>query len=342
VKRKKPIAHEDTISFEEELPLPWVYYPSAGIGAFFAYSAENSGELFLCSCSKVAVENYIVLRIRDRLERFAYPKYNFILSGKKFPELLVQRLLEQKVPSDESAINYLNFKDNICYECRKIIPKYRFTHEMYGGVFKQNYGWFILKEGYTYGIDYNLIRVAQDRVPEELQPIMLPELNELSDLLARDLHPENFAGQDIKWKDVHEYARILRTTIENKARSEFGFKKVGEAWTAETLLYYLVKELYPSLEILRHYRADFLQRLELDVYIPEMQLGIEYQGQQHYSPVKHWGGDEAFTKLVERDSLKKKLCKENGIKLLYVKFDEPITKEHISSKIKAIIQLNQL
>jgi len=33
---------------------------------------------------------------------------------------------------------------------------------------------------------------------------------------------------------------------------------------------------------LRHYRPDFLQGLELDIFIDELKIGMEYQGIQHF------------------------------------------------------------
>ena len=46
-------------------------------------------------------------------------------------------------------------------------------------------------------------------------------------------------------------------------------------------------------------------------------MSIECQGGQHFFPVEHFGGDKGFKNTLERDKRKKKLCEENGIKLLY-------------------------
>jgi hypothetical protein len=54
--------------------------------------------------------------------------------------------------------------------------------------------------------------------------------------------------------------------------------------------------------------------LELDFYLPEYNAAIECQGIQHFVD-KHFF--EPLEKIQERDSRKLKLCKENGIKLLY-------------------------
>ena len=55
----------------------------------------------------------------------------------------------------------------------------------------------------------------------------------------------------------------------------------------------------------------------LDFYIPEYNVAIECQGEQHFNEIKHFGGINKFKKTQLRDKKKKQLCEENGIKLLY-------------------------
>ena len=64
-------------------------------------------------------------------------------------------------------------------------------------------------------------------------------------------------------------------------------------------------------------RFDWLGRQSLDFYLPDYNVGVECQGEQHFFPVKYFGGEKTFKKTLERDKRKKKLCEENGVKLLY-------------------------
>lgn len=57
--------------------------------------------------------------------------------------------------------------------------------------------------------------------------------------------------------------------------------------------------------------------LTLDFYLPEKKIAIECQGRQHFEPVTDFGGDEEFEKIKSRDTLKKELCKEHGVKLIF-------------------------
>ena len=59
------------------------------------------------------------------------------------------------------------------------------------------------------------------------------------------------------------------------------------------------------MDIIKHHHHYFLRGLELDIYIKDLRVGIEYQGLQHYKPVKHWGGEGALKELKIRDRKKK-------------------------------------
>lgn len=57
--------------------------------------------------------------------------------------------------------------------------------------------------------------------------------------------------------------------------------------------------------------------LSLDFYLPEYNIAIECQGQQHFMPIAYYGGEQRYKKIIENDLLKIKLCQENGIKLIH-------------------------
>ncbi|AKI98195.1 hypothetical protein IX53_01655 [Kosmotoga pacifica] len=66
----------------------------------------------------------------------------------------------------------------------------------------------------------------------------------------------------------------------------------------------------------------------------ELNLGIEYQGEQHFKPIKHWGGESALQKVKERDQRKRNLCESIGIKLIYFYYDEDLTEEYVRNKLE--------
>lgn len=94
-------------------------------------------------------------------------------------------------------------------------------------------------------------------------------------------------------------------------------------------------------------RPDFLRNpvtggefnLEIDCYNPELRLGLEYSGVQHYkySPYFH-KNKEAFYNQKYRDDMKKRMCKENGVILIEVPYTVKI--ENISNFIKSELRKN--
>ena len=57
--------------------------------------------------------------------------------------------------------------------------------------------------------------------------------------------------------------------------------------------------------------------LYLDFYLPDYNIAIECQGEQHFKPVDFFGGEEQFKRRQELDFIKHKLCINNGIKIIY-------------------------
>ena len=58
--------------------------------------------------------------------------------------------------------------------------------------------------------------------------------------------------------------------------------------------------------------------LSYDFYIPQYNLLIEAQGQQHIAPKKLFGGEEQFQKQKEHDKRKREYAKKNGYRLLEI------------------------
>ena len=134
---------------------------------------------------------------------------------------------------------------------------------------------------------------------------------------------------------VVEYLSSLLRQSEDQFRESIGIPKIGEGWVSETDLYYKIKEHFSNYCVIQHGRPCWLGRQHLDVYFPDLNIGIEYQGLQHYQPVGYFGGEKGFSATKERDKRKYNLCKKNGCRLLYV--DESHTFEEVAEAIQRII-----
>jgi len=64
---------------------------------------------------------------------------------------------------------------------------------------------------------------------------------------------------------------------------------------------------------------------------------IEFQGAQHYKPVKKWGGLKNFKGIQKRDQIKRDYCKNNGLTILEIKYDDKKWKEKIENVLFAYL-----
>lgn len=75
-------------------------------------------------------------------------------------------------------------------------------------------------------------------------------------------------------------------------------------------------------------RPDFLRNtivsdmnLEIDCYNPELKIGCEYQGAQHYKYIPFFHRNkEAFHNQKYRDYMKRDMCEKNGVFLIEVPY----------------------
>jgi hypothetical protein len=137
-----------------------------------------------------------------------------------------------------------------------------------------------------------------------------------------------FLSQFSRYPEFEIKRGIIQKLIrraENEVRTERGFTVVGTL-VNESILYSKLKEHFSMYTVLSQYCPKWLGRQSLDIYIEELRVGIEYQGDQHTRPVEFFGGAEAFEKTKQRDQKKLDRCRRNGCRLVYVypgyNFDE--------------------
>ena len=64
--------------------------------------------------------------------------------------------------------------------------------------------------------------------------------------------------------------------------------------------------------------------LPFDFYLPSQNMCIEYDGEQHFHPIKFFGGEKKFKYTHYRDLFKNKFCKDNKIRLVRIKYTENV------------------
>ncbi|MBL9219033.1 MAG: hypothetical protein JNG82_11130 [Opitutaceae bacterium] len=306
------------IAFERALPMPWVHYPGH-YGTFLAFGAEEQGPWFLCQCARTPLTHLAELNRRRPARPNANPQRRAPLDSRHVPDFIAD--LSQLHRDD--PLQPLNFRPKLCHRCNLVPPAWRYCHEMYGGRFDQAYGWYVNQMRLRLGV------LDGDFLPQ-ICPESIQRLVEASVAAAqtRDAEPT-----PVNQRACQTAERRLKNAVIDLTREEFGFRKVGEGWVSETMLGNLVRRLFPDTEVLRHHRPEWLGRLELDVFVPAQGLALEYQGQQHFHPVEAWGGEEALARVQERDRLKARLCRKQGVTLVAINYTDPLTEEFVGGEI---------
>jgi len=75
--------------------------------------------------------------------------------------------------------------------------------------------------------------------------------------------------------------------------------------------------------------------LSFDFYI-QPNILIEYNGKQHYQSIEYYGGIEQLQKQQARDSIKKQWAKDNGFRLIIIKYDDDIERQ-LELKIGSLV-----
>lgn len=124
---------------------------------------------------------------------------------------------------------------------------------------------------------------------------------------------------------------IDKATARSEVQQILGISR----WVREAEMHGIVKKLFPDHVVIREASPPWLGRQRLDVFIPALDLAFEHQGEQHYRPVSAFGGEEALKRATERDETKKRLCQENGVHLVEIRFDEPLTTAALRRRLQA-------
>lgn len=106
---------------------------------------------------------------------------------------------------------------------------------------------------------------------------------------------------------------------ENVVRNEMGLPNVGEGWVQETALYYALVDAFQGETVEHHASPGWLGRQHLDIFFPQRQVAVEFQGRQHDEPVAFFGGEEAYLQTVKRDKVKRSKCRQASVIVIDVR-----------------------
>ena len=234
---------------------------------------------------------------------FLSGKYDFNLSiyGIPIPELLTS--LEGK----ENKLKY----DSFFYSEKQIENYKELIKEIYAK-YNEDYNPFDLPRKFPYPV-----------ITAEQQREVLMEILSQKDPIFKNYFDRNISPY-ISHKDYNAILPKMKQIYNDIYEQLIIDGKFKHKWFNELNLFKIAKSEYP--DTIYQFRSNWLGNQSLDIYIPDLNLAIEYQGIQHYEPVKAFGGKEKFEERLKLDNRKRQLCKENNINLFEWKYDLEVNK----------------
>lgn len=142
-------------------------------------------------------------------------------------------------------------------------------------------------------------------------------LSEIKDLMQEwdweanaDLDPTKLtigSSQKIWWKCKvcgHSWKASVNDRVSKSSGCPNCAKHIRTSFPEQAIFYY-IKKLYPNS--ISQYKPKFLNKMEIDIFIPELKTGIEYDG-------AHWHNIEGLA----HEEKKYNFCKNAGIKLIRI------------------------
>jgi hypothetical protein len=149
-----------------------------------------------------------------------------------------------------------------------------------------------------------------------------------------DYSKVNFEVIDSKVSIICKQHGIFNQNIHKHLKGqgcpECSFNSKGEEYIKSHL-----EEL--GIRYIRQHGFDsckYINRLNFDFYLPEFNTCLEFDGIQHFKPVKDFGGEEEFEIIKKRDECKNKWCLENNVKLVRIRYDQINTIRKIIESIR--------
>ncbi len=101
-----------------------------------------------------------------------------------------------------------------------------------------------------------------------------------------------------------------------KCNESKGEKQI-ECWLSNNNICYVKQKTFPD--------CKFRELLKFDFFLPQHNILIEYDGKQHFVPVKFWGGEDKLKIIKQRDRIKNEWCNnQENINLIRIRYDENI------------------
>lgn len=252
-------------------------------------------------CKKCAQE------VNDDLKRFTH-------------EEIIQKFVESKGRDfDYSRVEYTNLHSKVCIGCKK-------------------HGWFFVSPSQFINGVYGCPQCWLEHIGKSNRKIFKEDFLKI----ASSVHGDKYGYDKVEFDSVNDKVVIFcpkHGYFEQEVFSHlkgYGCFKCRCYSSGENKIRdILVKIDIPFIEQYKIPNISLFctnKNIYIDFYIPSLKIAIEFNGKQHYRPIKWFGGDEKFEHQQWRDDSLRQYCKEYELKLIEIPYTEYNNIENILSK----------
>ena len=158
--------------------------------------------------------------------------------------------------------------------------------------------------------------------------------NETFIKLSKEIHGEfNFDYSELNYINNKTKIKLICTKCNNtfsQSPTAHLYLKHGCPYCKESkgekeINNYLIKQNILFIREKRFNDCKDKLPLPFDFYLPDDNVCIEFDGEQHYKIYEKWGGLDKYEYTKKHDNIKNEYCISNNIKLYRIKYDENIT-----------------
>lgn len=274
-----------------------------------------------------------------RIVKFLYPNYKFniykfkkrphtsinfesIENYRKYVDKIAQKL-EFKFPNDYYKLSHRKHLRNIKWKKIKVNSLSEFLNKLYPH--QKFYPW-LFEGGVANGFwkDVKNIQSYAKWLFLKLKLNSLDDWYDVNNNIVQHFNGSGLLNHGLGQKSFSIAEMVRHAYPHHKWDiSKFGQKK----FTSQKRLYNILNKIFANNEILyskvhsQIINPKTKRKLTLDCYIPDLKIAFEYQGSQHKKKNRFFhskSSRDSFKDLQYRDRIKKKKCKELGIKLVEV------------------------
>lgn len=121
----------------------------------------------------------------------------------------------------------------------------------------------------------------------------------------------------VKCKEHGKFEQIARDHLNGH-----GCSKCNDSKGEKYIRLFLLKN---NISFISQYKYDDcrnINKLPFDFYLPDYNVLIEYDGEQHFKSIEKFGGIEYYIKVINNDKIKNEYCLNNDIRLLRISYYE--------------------